>query len=98
MEKNQSKTTGQQKTADMDKFTEVVENQLQLTTKKRKIQMLTLFTSLMRKRSKIKDTSNVSDYSIRQTEKLVKEKGFPAETGYRCGKKLKLKLKKKLHY
>ncbi|GBL67857.1 hypothetical protein AVEN_124150-1 [Araneus ventricosus] len=50
--------------------------------------MLTIPASLMWSRRKIKETFNVSDYSVRKAQKLFKDQGFLAEPARRNGKQL----------
>lgn len=71
------KTIMEQKAADMDLLVETIKNQLlpQLTSKK-KVQLLTIPASLNWSRKKMKDTFQVSDYSVRQAQSLFKEKRF----------------------
>ena len=87
-EENQSLKTVEQKPSDMDKLVEIMKKELLLTSKKKEIQILKIPASLMWTRKKIKDTFNVSDYSIRQAQKLVKERGFLAEPEPKHGKQL----------
>ncbi|GBN82322.1 hypothetical protein AVEN_148987-1 [Araneus ventricosus] len=54
----------------------------------KQIQMLTIPASLMLSRRKIKETFNVSDYSVCKAQKLFKDQGFLAEPARRNGKQL----------
>ena len=79
----------EQKAADMDLLVENIKTQLPQLASKKKVQLLTIPASLNWSRKKIKDTFQVSDYSVRQAQSLFKEKGFLAEPEPKRGKKLK---------
>lgn len=68
---------------------ENIKTQLPQLASKKKVQLLTIPASLNWPIKKIKETFQVSDYSVRQTQSLFKEKGFLAEREPRRGKKLK---------
>ncbi|KAG8285765.1 hypothetical protein J6590_073810 [Homalodisca vitripennis] len=77
----------EQKAAEMDLLVENNSELTKLSTKK-KIQLLTIHASLNWSRTNIKDTFEVSDYSVRQANKLYAEKGFLLEPEAKKGKKL----------
>ncbi|GBM40000.1 hypothetical protein AVEN_240111-1, partial [Araneus ventricosus] len=87
-EKNDMEKSMIKKSEDLDKLVDIIKNELSGTSGRKQIQMLTIPASLMWSRRKIKETFNVSDYSVRKAQKLFKDQGFLAEPARRNGKQL----------
>ncbi|GBL74436.1 ARL14 effector protein [Araneus ventricosus] len=87
-EKNDVEKSVIKKSEDLDKLVDIIKNELSGTSRRKQIQMLTIPASLMWSRRKIKETFNVSDYSVRKAQKLFKDQGFLAEPARRNGKQL----------
>ncbi|GBL93966.1 hypothetical protein AVEN_71533-1 [Araneus ventricosus] len=87
-EKNDVEKSVIKKSEDLDKLVDIIKNELSGTSRVKQIQMLTIPASLMWSRRKIKETFNVSDYSVCKAQKLFKDQGFLAEPARRNGKQL----------
>ncbi|GBL94241.1 hypothetical protein AVEN_215235-1, partial [Araneus ventricosus] len=87
-EKNDVEKSVIKKSEDLDKLVDIIKNELSGTSRRKQIQMLTIPASLMWSRRKIKETFNISDYSVRKAQKLFKDQGFLAEPARRNGKQL----------
>ena len=77
-----------QKAADMDKLIKLISEKLRISNRTKQIEILTLPASLEWSRKKIRETFEVSDYSVRQAQKLFREKGLLCQTDTKRGKKL----------
>ncbi|GBN16623.1 hypothetical protein AVEN_110555-1 [Araneus ventricosus] len=87
-EKNDVEKSVIKKSEDLDKLVDIIKNELSDTSRRKQIKMLTIPSSLMWSRRKIKEAFNVSDYSVRKAQKLFKDQGFLAEPARRNGKQL----------
>lgn len=78
--------------ADMDRSVDVMKEQLNITARKKEIHVLTMPAPLSGLDKKLKETFNVFDYSVCQSQRFVKGNGFLVESDPRNRKHLILKL------
>ena len=85
---NEAEKILSEKAADLDKLVNVMKENIKCAPRNKQIQILTIPSALSWPRKIIQQIFDVSDYSVRQAQKLFKEKGFLAELDQRRGKKL----------
>ena len=76
-----------QKAGDFDRLIDLIKDKLQNVTRREKIQLLTL-VPLNWPKKKVCETFQVTDYAVRQSRKLLQDKGIFSLPNIRKGNKL----------
>lgn len=78
----------QKKANDMDKLVGIIKDELKISSKSKKKQLLTIPAALAWTRKEIVETFGVSDYSVRQAQNILEQKGLIGEPDAKRGKNL----------